>query len=125
MTMDHGGDDLSPEDSQLSAADVAVTVSYETADTCVIAVRGEIDMTTVTPPSDVLAAAALSHGRVILDASGIGFGDSSLLNLLLHVHQATDLRIVAPGHQLRSLFAITGADTVLDVRDSLSSATED
>lgn len=125
MTMDDGGDDLFPEDPELSAADVAVTVSYETADTCVIAVRGEIDMSTVRPLSDALAAAARSHGRVILDASGISFGDSSLLNLLLRIHQATDLRIVAPGHQLRSLFAITGADTVLDVRYSMPSATED
>lgn len=122
--MDDGGGDPSPEDPQLPA-DVAVTVSYESPGACVIAASGEFDLHTVPPLSEALAEAARSHGRVVLDASGITFGDSSLLNLLLHVHRNTDLRIAAPKQQLRNLFVITGADTVLDVRDTVESATED
>ncbi|MEV6951034.1 STAS domain-containing protein [Streptomyces sp. NPDC051183] len=122
--MDDGGDDFSSEDARLPA-DVAVTVSHETPGTCVIEARGEFDLSTVAPLSDALAEAARTHSRVVLDASGIRFGDSSLLNLLLRVHRTTDLRIAAPGHQLRNLFAITGADTVLVVRDSVRSAEQD
>ncbi|MFE4632879.1 STAS domain-containing protein [Streptomyces sp. NPDC056773] len=122
--MDDGGDDRSPEDPKLPSH-TAVTVSYETPGTCVIAARGEFDLGTVAPLSDALAEAARSHSRVVLDASGIGFGDSSLLNLLLQVHRITELRIAAPRHQLRHLLAITGADTVLDVRDTVPSAVED
>ncbi|MGW1887337.1 STAS domain-containing protein [Streptomyces sp. NPDC001970] len=51
--------------------------------------------------------------------SGVTFGDSAFLNLLLRVHRTTELRIAMPQPQLRWLFEITGADKVLDVRLSL------
>lgn len=122
--MDDSGDAFPSEDPHLSEG-VAVSTSYETADVRVVAVRGEVDLHTVATLAEALHEAARTRRRVVLDASGIDFGDSSLLNLLLHVRRATDLRVAAPGRRLRGLFAITGADTVLDLRDSVADALDD
>ncbi|MFD6940677.1 STAS domain-containing protein [Streptomyces goshikiensis] len=88
----------------------------------VVAARGELDQDTLGPLEEALASAADKHRLVVLDASSITFGDSSFLNLLLRLHHATGLRIAAPGEQLRRLFALTGADTVLSVHPSVEEA---
>lgn len=88
----------------------------------VIAARGELDQDTLPSLEEALTAAADRHAVVVLDASSVGFGDSSFLNLLLRVHRLTVLRIAAPGEQLRRLFALTGADTVLSLHPSVQDA---
>ncbi|MEU3725051.1 STAS domain-containing protein [Streptomyces sp. NPDC031705] len=103
--------------------DGVVEGSYPAGPGWVVAARGELDQDTLASLEEALTAAADRHRTVILDASAITFGDSSFLNLLLRVHRMTGLRIAAPGEQLRRLFALTGADTVLslhsDVHDAL------
>ncbi|MFF5185441.1 STAS domain-containing protein [Streptomyces sp. NPDC000345] len=88
----------------------------------VVEARGAYDMHSLGPLADALRAAAEEHPRVVLDAAGITFADSTLLNLLLRVHQVTTLRVAAPAPQLRRVLEVTGADTVLDVRDTVADA---
>lgn len=88
----------------------------------VVVARGELDQDTLAPLEEALAAAADGHPVVVLDVGAITFGDSSFLNLLLRLHHLTALRIVAPGEQLRRLFAVTGADTVLSLHESVEDA---
>ncbi|MER6195405.1 STAS domain-containing protein [Streptomyces cyaneofuscatus] len=90
----------------------------------VIAARGDLDAHTLGPLSADLQAAAEAHSGVVLDASDVSFGDSTFLNLLLRVHQQTDLRIAAPSHAVRRLLSITGADSVLRVHGSVGEAQE-
>lgn len=63
-----------------------------------------------TPLLGFVSTAALSV--LVLDASQVTFADSSALNRLLLIHQATTLRIAAPAPQLLRLLQITGADQV-------------
>ncbi|MFI5762397.1 STAS domain-containing protein [Streptomyces sp. NPDC051563] len=88
----------------------------------VVAARGELDQDTLAPLEEALSTAADRYPLVVLDAAAITFGDSSFLNLLLRMHHLTTLRIAAPGEQLRRLFAVTGADTVLSVRANVEDA---
>ncbi|WP_327308536.1 STAS domain-containing protein [Streptomyces sp. NBC_01298] len=96
--------------------------SYPAGTGCVVEARGELDQDTLAPLEEALSSAADRYPLVVLDAGGITFGDSSFLNLLLRLHHLTTLRIAAPGEQLRRLFAVTGADTVLSVHTSVEDA---
>jgi anti-anti-sigma regulatory factor len=65
----------------------------------VICPRGEFDFLTAASLTIALLGAAEGSGGVILDASGITFADSSVLNALMNAHQQTRLRIAAaPEH---------------------------
>lgn len=96
--------------------------SYPAGSGWVVVARGELDQDTLGPLEEALASAADAHPLVVLDAGSITFGDSSFLNLLLRLHHLTTLRIAAPGEQLRRLFAVTGADTVLALHASVEEA---
>ncbi|WP_330294739.1 STAS domain-containing protein [Streptomyces sp. NBC_00503] len=88
----------------------------------VVAARGELDQDTLAPLEEALTSAAGRYPMVVLDAGSITFGDSSFLNLLLRLHHLTVLRIAAPGEQLRRVFAVTGADTILSLHASVEEA---
>lgn len=88
----------------------------------VVAARGELDQDTLAPLEEALTSAAGRYPLVVLDAGSITFGDSSFLNLLLRLHHLTVLRIAAPGEQLRRVFALTGADTILSLHASVEEA---
>ncbi|MGV9590554.1 STAS domain-containing protein [Streptomyces tendae] len=66
--------------------------------------------------------AAAEHSKVVLDASGITFADSSRLNPLIPTHRTVDLRVAAPTRQLCRLLAITGVDALLTVRSTVEEA---
>lgn len=95
---------------------------YQTGAGWVVVARGELDQDTLVPLEEALTAAAGLHPLVVLDVGSVTFGDSSFLNLLLRLHHLTTLRIAAPGEQLRRLFAVTGADTVLSLHASVEDA---
>lgn len=99
----------------------ALSAQYALEDTWVIAARGDLDTDTLGPVEEALAEAA-GHPVIILDTSGVTFGDSSFLNLLLRAHQSTQLRIVAPPEQLRRLLCVTGADQILNIYGDVSEA---
>ncbi|MFC8432483.1 STAS domain-containing protein [Streptomyces sp. NPDC057253] len=98
-------------------------VQYERDDAWVIVAHGVFDMDSITPFAEALQTAASQHTKVIVDASGITFADSTFLNLLLRINQETDLRIAAPAPQLRRVLEMTGADSVLTLRPSIDDAT--
>ncbi|WP_238697010.1 MULTISPECIES: STAS domain-containing protein [unclassified Streptomyces] len=88
----------------------------------VVAARGSYDMSSIGPLADVLGVAAREHPKVVLEASGITFADSSLLNLLILTRRAVDLRVAAPPQQLRRLLEITGVDAIIEVRATVDEA---
>lgn len=118
--MDASSEDQSRTDREARPdGEGPVGAQYAAGDAWVIAARGDLDMTSLPPLDDALASASAEYSRVILDVSGVTFGDSAFLNLLLRVHQKADLRVAKPQPQLRRLLEITGADKVLDVRHDL------
>ncbi|CAL9425169.1 MULTISPECIES: STAS domain-containing protein [Streptomyces] len=102
--------------------DQAEVEQYACRDAWVISARGSYDLHTIPPLAKALDTAARTHRKVVLDASGITFGDSTLLNLLILTHHETDFRVAAPARQIRRLLEITGADTFLKVRATVEEA---
>ncbi|MEU6669691.1 STAS domain-containing protein [Streptomyces sp. NPDC046727] len=100
----------------------AAVIQYEWRGAWVVAAHGSYDMHSIQPLADALNAAARKHPKVILDASGVDFADSTFLKLLILTHQTGTLRVAAPPEQLQRLFAITGADTVLEIRETVYAA---
>ncbi|MFE9454406.1 STAS domain-containing protein [Streptomyces sp. NPDC006739] len=100
----------------------AALQQYECRGAWVITAHGAYDMHSIPPLADALDAAVRKHAKVVLDASGIDFADSSFLNLLILTHQAGTLRVAAPPEQLQRLFAITGTDAVLEIRETVDEA---
>jgi anti-anti-sigma factor len=88
----------------------------------VVRASGELDATTVLPLRLELAEAAAAAPVVVVDASGVTFGDCGLLNLLLQVHCRTDLRVAAPPPGVSRLFRMVGADTVLKLYPTVREA---
>ncbi|MEU3660321.1 STAS domain-containing protein [Streptomyces sp. NPDC032940] len=99
-----------------------MVVQYERCGAWVVCARGAYDMNTITPLADALDTAVKQHPKVVLDASGITFGDSTLLNLLILTHQNADFRVAAPAQQLIRLLELTGVDAVLTVRATVEEA---
>ncbi|MFE6128724.1 STAS domain-containing protein [Streptomyces sp. NPDC056437] len=106
---------MTTEDFAGQAADSPLGAQYAAGDAWVVTARGEVDLNNLPPLTDALARAAEKHAVIVLDASAITFADSTLLNVLLSVRRSADLRIAAPGPQIRRLLELTGADQVLSV----------
>jgi anti-anti-sigma factor len=102
--------------------DGTVVVQYELRGAGVVVARGSYDMHSIKPLAEALDAAARKYEKVVVDASAITFADSTLLNLLILTHRATDLRLAAPAAQLRRILELTGVDTVLKVRPTVEGA---
>ncbi|MEV6759267.1 STAS domain-containing protein [Streptomyces sp. NPDC051105] len=100
----------------------ATVVQYERDGAWVIVANGAYDLGSISPLAEALEIAAKKHPRVVVDASGLSFADSTLLNLLLRIRQLTELRVAAPARQLLRILEMTGADTVLDVRTTVEDA---
>ncbi|GGW65829.1 anti-sigma factor antagonist [Streptomyces lucensis JCM 4490] len=100
----------------------AAVTAYERGGAWVVAAHGSYDTYSIAPLAHALDAAARKYPKVVLDASGVDFGDSALLNLLILTHQAGNLRVAAPPQQLQRLFEMTGVDTVLEIRETVDAA---
>ncbi|WUT00981.1 STAS domain-containing protein [Streptomyces sp. NBC_00708] len=100
----------------------AVVVEYERHGVWVVAAQGSCDLESISRLEEALTTAAWRHPKVVLDASGITFADSSLLNLLILTHRAGALRLAAPRPQLQRLLELTGLDAVLYVRTTVEEA---
>ncbi|MGW2295704.1 STAS domain-containing protein [Streptomyces violaceorubidus] len=88
----------------------------------VVAPRGACDLSSIRPVAEALGAAGEGRPKVVLDAAGITFADSSLLNLLILTRRTVDLRVAAPPQQLRRIMEITGVDGILEVRATVDEA---
>jgi anti-anti-sigma factor len=83
------------------------------ADIPTIAADGELHADNLAPLRAQLLAAAAHSPAVVLDATDITFGDSSLLRVLLEANQRTDLRIAGAVPFVARLITMVGMDRVL------------
>ncbi|MGP3756958.1 STAS domain-containing protein [Streptomyces sp. IBSNAI001] len=88
----------------------------------VVAPTGELDMESINPLAVEIEAVLAQHDSIVLDASGITFGDSMFLRLVLSIHSAADLRIAAPSPAVIRLLGVVGADTVLRIYPTVEDA---
>ncbi|WP_369194299.1 STAS domain-containing protein [Streptomyces djakartensis] len=123
LASNSGGTPLLRPQTTGPAVEAASVHQYAWRGTWVVAARGAYDLNSIQPLTDALASAARDHPIVVLDAAGVTFADSTLLNLLILTHQTGKLRVVAPSPQLRRLCEITGVDGLLDIRETLDAAT--
>ncbi|WP_298556162.1 STAS domain-containing protein [Streptomyces luteogriseus] len=121
LTRDTGAE-LLLEQAATHAPEGAAVLQYAWLGAWVVVARGSYDMDSIAPLSDALGVAIREHPKVVLDASGITFADSTLLNLLILTHQAGTLRVVAPSPRLQRLCEITGVDGILELRTSVDDA---
>ncbi|MET9762284.1 STAS domain-containing protein [Streptomyces sp. NPDC006372] len=121
LTSDTAGK-LVPEQAAERVSAVPAPHQYAWRGSWVVAAHGSYDMQSITPLAEALGTAAKKHPKVILDASGVTFADSTLLNLLILTHQTGTLRVVAPSPQLQRLCEITGVDNLLEIRDTVDEA---
>ncbi|MFE1015437.1 STAS domain-containing protein [Streptomyces sp. NPDC058794] len=108
--------------SRAPALDPPTQTQYATNGAWVVGARGAYDINSVEPLADALRNAAEKSPKVVLDASGITFADSTLLSLLILTHQATDFRVAAPTRQVLRLLQLTGVDALLKVRATVDEA---
>ncbi|MGW8065214.1 STAS domain-containing protein [Streptomyces ziwulingensis] len=108
--------------SGLPVPDGVAVVQYEWHGAWVVVARGAYDVHSITPLAAAMRVAAAQHEKVVLDASGVAFVDSALLNLLIRTRRATDLRLAAPPPQLRRILELTGVDAILRVHATVEDA---
>jgi len=97
----------------------------------ILTVTGEIDMATAPRfRQRLLAVISTGAQNVVIDLSGVDFIDSTGLGVLMGAAKRVrssggDIRLVMAGSRLAELIELTRLDRVLDVFDSVSSATQD
>jgi anti-sigma B factor antagonist len=87
--------------------------------TPVIWLSGELDITTIAPARTAIDAALVSHpGRVLLDASGLEYMDSSGIALLVWAARRTqEVQVRNPSPVVKRLIEVTGLSEVLRITD--------
>ncbi|TQJ56008.1 STAS domain-containing protein [Streptomyces sp. SLBN-115] len=100
-----------------------VSGQYEAGGAWVVVAHGDFDAACMGTLARALEEGAATHPRLVLDATAVGFADSTFLNALVQASHAADLRLVAPGPLLRRVLEITGVDQVIGIYPSVDSAT--
>ncbi len=91
----------------------------------VLAVSGDLDIDSVGPLGQALASAVDDcAGPVVVELSGVGFADSTMVNVLLQGHTALGgrMRLAAPSPFMRRLIDMIGLDSALPVLPSVDDA---
>ncbi|RPK55002.1 Anti-sigma-B factor antagonist [Streptomyces sp. ADI96-02] len=86
---------------------------------------GDLDIDSVPPLGSALAAAAGDgSGPVVVDLSGVGFADSTTVNVLLQGQTVLNgrLRLAAPSPFVQRLIGMIGLDSALPVLPSVEDA---
>jgi anti-sigma B factor antagonist len=83
----------------------------------VICLSGELDITGIGPARAAIEAAIASHpGRVVLDASGLAYMDSSGIALLVWAARKTqEVQVRNPSQVVKRLIEVTGLSDVLRI----------
>ncbi|OKK22371.1 metal ABC transporter substrate-binding protein [Streptomyces sp. CB00455] len=104
------------------------TVAVRAADVAVVLkLAGELDHDTAQPLRAALDAAVARGGRLVVDLSGLGFCDSTGLNVLLHSRLSAQeaggtLELAGLRGSVARMFRITGADAVFPVHADVAQA---
>ncbi|MBA9002289.1 STAS domain-containing protein [Thermomonospora cellulosilytica] len=91
----------------------------------VVTATGELDLYTAPRLQNELTALVRDRAeRVVVDLGGVGFCDSTGLNVLLAAHrdltaQGGSLALAAPTPTVRRILQVTGLDTVFTVLDAV------
>ncbi|MCG7202294.1 STAS domain-containing protein [Streptomyces arenae] len=89
----------------------------------VISAHGDFDIASSPVLAEALRQAALRYSLVVVDAAGMTFADSTILNVLLKFNMTTtELRVAGPARPFLRVLELTGADTILDIRPSVDDA---
>ena len=111
----------------MSIPNLRVDLTETRGRTAVITMAGELDMVAAPDLYQNAITALEQHPHLILDMVGVTFCDSSGFNALLRLHRRAEeadgrLVLAAPPPQVLRLLTLTGGDTVLSVRGSLTEA---
>ncbi|WP_340373887.1 STAS domain-containing protein [Streptomyces sp. SS7] len=119
-----GSDDRPSDPPRSHAAGLPYLSQHEREGAWVVAVHGAFDSNSTPSLSAALEAGAASFSKVVVDAAGLTFADSTVLNVLLTFNRtaAARLYVARPAPPLRRVLELTGADTVLDIRPTLEDA---
>jgi anti-anti-sigma factor len=84
----------------------------------VVALAGELDLSTSPHLEGQLLSEAKGQGNVVVDLTRLAFIDSSGIGLLIKAHRARENgavlhTVVAPGSQVERVFAIAGIESAL------------
>jgi anti-anti-sigma factor len=84
----------------------------------VVALAGELDLSTIPRLEGQLLSEAKGQGNVVVDLTRLAFIDSSGIGLLIKAHRARENgavlhTVVAPGSQVERVFAIAGIESAL------------
>ncbi|MGW7244086.1 STAS domain-containing protein [Streptomyces sp. NPDC054804] len=115
------GEDRPPDPTTAHAGSLPHVMQCEQGDAWLVTVVGAFDLDSVPVLSAALETGA-RYSKVVVDAAGLTFADSTVLNLLLHFHRTAVLRVARPAPALARVLELTGADTVLDVRPTVEDA---
>jgi len=115
-------------DARLADELLTVTARPIPPDTLVLAVRGEVDLSTIAR----LRAALRAHldaaaRRMIVDLTGVDFLCAGGLSVLVAIQEMAtasgcDLRLVASTRVVQRPLTVTGLDDVFDIRPDLAGA---
>ncbi|GAB7188907.1 STAS domain-containing protein [Kitasatospora sp. Ki12] len=109
-------------------AERAVEVRPGTGGAAVCVLAGDLDIETLGPAAEALAALVARRPRaVVIDLSGVGFCDSSGLNLLLKTRLAAGeegvaLHLAAVSATVMRVLELTGAQAVFSLHASVEEA---
>ncbi|MEW1648594.1 STAS domain-containing protein [Streptomyces sp. NPDC091219] len=93
----------------------------------VITLCGEIDYQTCGPLRQAFEASAPFTSRVVADLRGVGFMDSTGINILITAHHGFTaaggwLRLAAPTAAVLRVIQLVGVDALIDCHDTLEQA---
>ncbi|MGI5447989.1 STAS domain-containing protein [Streptomyces sp. CA-243310] len=127
-TRDLGDSDVPPRADNETVEPRRAELRHSEPDAVVCALSGDLDLDSLGSVQPVLDEAIGSGpSRLVIDLSGVGFCDSSGLNLLLSLRLDTEregiaLRLAAPTDQLSRLLQLTGADGVFTISRTVPEA---
>ncbi|MFD3585801.1 STAS domain-containing protein [Streptomyces sp. NPDC058683] len=121
MSSANGGDSRAAPTTSPAASLLHLT-QHEREEAWVVAIHGAFDLDSAPLLASALQDAATTHTMVVVDAVGVTFADSTVLNVLLNFHRGHRLRLARPALQLQRVLEPTGADKVLDIRPTVEDA---
>ncbi|MEU9413764.1 STAS domain-containing protein, partial [Streptomyces sp. NPDC048281] len=109
MSSGSGGRGGEPDPAAAHAGSLPRLEQREQGDAWVVALFGAFDPNSVPALSEALKAGARTHAKVVVDAAGLTFADSAVLNVLLSFNRTAVLRVARPARQFARVLDLTGA----------------
>ena len=107
----------SGEEAATNGQLLTVRIEPVGADVSVVALSGELDLSTIPRIQGRLFEQLRSHSGVVVDLTGLSFIDSSGIGLLIQAFRADDAgrmhTVVASGSQVERVFRLVGIDRAL------------